>query len=684
MRWTFASTWTPLAIGAILCAASWHEAAAQHASASDANVTLRTGDVTSDDPAPDAGPTPSPVTIVAARNGTFSGKVVVESAEAVRGVRASVGRLSCQGKALPADAVKVRYGVAWEWRVPSLLELNGWQRRSWPKDQDILLESPPAEVARTRWAPARVAVWVTVDVPREAEVGTYAGVLTVEADGLPATKVPVRLDVQDWALPDSQDFRTWTDIYQSPDTLAAEYDVPRWSPKHWELVARSLRLIRGTGSRVVYVPLLSGTNFGNAESMVRWIRKGDDRYEYDFTVLDRYLDAVEKNLGKPKRVVFIAWDIYLCPRPVYVNSEVAGQARTELRGKGPRVTVVDPGSGKTDVVYLPRYEDAASKVLWQPLWDAVRQRMARRGLDPAMMLGVLSDTWPTREEVAFLKDVAGDLPWASHSHLNCLQGRLATGNKVLHNLADVGYAASVYNLSFQANPDKGRDHGWQHPELIAGFPRHGIMNGHCIAVRTLPALNITGGQRGLGRLGADFWPAVTDKRGRRVGYVSGLYPENSARNLDLESYLLAPGPDGPVATARLENLREGIQECEARIAIEDALLDADKRAALGDDLAGRCQALLDERQRALWKSLGVSDKDIAGQGKVTGKIPIEALWNAIAQVEGLKSHDYMLSKVYERMNAEKGHQWWLTSGWQDRNKGLFALAGEVAARLAKR
>ena len=100
-------------------------------------------------------------------------------------------------------------------------------------------------------------------------------------------------------------------MIQSPDTLSLEYGVPLWSEKHWAMIARSFQLIRPTGSRVVYIPLLRHTNQGNAESMVRWIRQKDGSYKQDYSVMDKYLDLAQKNLGEPKLVVFYAWDSYL-------------------------------------------------------------------------------------------------------------------------------------------------------------------------------------------------------------------------------------------------------------------------------------------------------------------------------------------------------------------------------------
>ena len=100
-------------------------------------------------------------------------------------------------------------------------------------------------------------------------------------------------------------------MIQSPDTLSVEYGVPLWSPKHWDLIARSMDYVGAVGSHVLYAPLIAQSNAGNAESMVRWIKKGDGTYDYDFSVLDKYLDLAEKHMGKPQVVVFNVWDWYM-------------------------------------------------------------------------------------------------------------------------------------------------------------------------------------------------------------------------------------------------------------------------------------------------------------------------------------------------------------------------------------
>jgi hypothetical protein len=227
-----------------------------------ADVTVWNYDVLGDAYRVTDPPPVSPITIVGARHATSSGAVAVESANPITGLRAGVSALSMDGVDVPAGQVAVRYAVSWE------------PNKRLPSGLDILLESPPAKVAAYKGR-ALAGVWVTVTVPADAKAGLYRGQLTVEADGLPACKVPVELTVTDWRMSESQNWRTWIEMVQSPDTLALEYDVPLWSDRHWAMIAKSFQLIRPTGSRVVYVPLLRDTNQGNAESMVRWVRQTD-------------------------------------------------------------------------------------------------------------------------------------------------------------------------------------------------------------------------------------------------------------------------------------------------------------------------------------------------------------------------------------------------------------------------
>ena len=642
--------------------------------ATPAHVTIWNYDVLGDayritDPGPVA-----PVTLVGARNGTFSGAVAVASTKPITGLRASMGKLSMDGADIPAGNVVVRYAVSWT------------GIRGSPGGLDILLESPPAEVA-ARKDRALAGVWVTVTVPEGAKAGLYRGQLTVEAKGLPPKKVPVELTVVDWRVPDSNAWRTWIEMIQSPDTLALEYGVPLWSDRHWAMIARSFQLMRPTGSRVVYIPLLRNTNQGNAESMVRWIRQKDGTFKRDYAIMEKYLDLAQKHLGNLKVVVFYTWDTYLVltwRKQSYVERpKAAGQAqqRWDMRQKGLAVTLLDEKTGNTEPGYVPHYLAPGNRAVWQTVFAELRQRMKRRGLERAMALGMVTDLEPSKQEVTFLQEVSGGLPWVSHAHYRRTRGK-PSPNTILSGIADIRYEAHAYGLTYHVNPDKKPVQGWRIPELRVYLDRFGLLNGPALRVRQMPQLNITGEQRGLGRIGADFWPVIRDKRGRRVGKAFARYPENHWRGLNIANYLLAPGATGPVSTARLANLREGLQECEARILIEDALLDAERKQRLGPDLANRARAALDAHQRAMWQSIWSNKAQLETLGAISGRSIYEALWGGLKKV-GIKLPGFWDGAARQMRGKEnrEGIDRFVGSGWLQRNKELFEVAAEVQRRL---
>ena len=146
------------------------------------------------------------------------------------------------------------------------------------------------------------------------------------------------------------------------------------------------------------------------------------------------------------------------------------------------------------------------------------------------------------------------------------------------------------------------------------------------------------GPRGLGRIGADFWPVLKDSRGRVRGTLAGRYPETAWGQLNLNNcapYILGKGKSGPLATVRSEAFREALQELETRIFVEQALLDDEAPNLLGDELIGRCRKALDERIRMCLHSAG------------------------------------------------EGQPWFISSDWRRRSELLFGLAAEVAQKLGR-
>ncbi|NLW50029.1 MAG: DUF4091 domain-containing protein [Candidatus Brocadiaceae bacterium] len=679
-----------------------------------------------------------PVVITAARNGLFDGKVIVGSTRPIVGLTATPGDLTGPGGAIPASAVDVRYGIPWgEQALTSETHLTDVAPyTTFPTLLDGLSDEAPARVDPVVFEPTKargevlyvrtdlinknllgskipghlrlrggrdyrfysyptppdakppvggavVPVWLSVRVPADVGAGTYAGSVRIEAEGEAPVDVPVEVRVADWRLPDPDDYRTWVDMIQCPDTLELEYGVERWSDEHFDLIAKSFEQMGRTGCRIVYVPLIAHTNVGNEESMVRWVKKEDGGYGYDFSTMERYLDVAEKHMGTPKKIIFLIWDVYMTPKD---DGAIAGGAAVRKRltrenldkkggnyGLGPKVTVLDPATGTTENVTLPTlFETEASTPLWKPLFDELHSRLRTRGLDEAMTFGILYDTWATKDEMAFLKDVAGDVPWAIQSH----EGFVTSWHDMdkperrrMYDIARIGYQARVWSVTFSDDgADRGKGYrggieshrGWARADLVALFDRFSRERHPCTRWFRMMEAAITGSQCGLGRLGADYWLVVKDKHGRRTARSYQRYPESDWRNLFIADSMLAPGPNGPVSTNRLEALREGVQDAEAYIVVEEAVTDEALKAKLGEDLAGRCEEYLAARHMMLWLSL--SNLQLHGRDEKRPGISAKG-WRAAPNATG--------------------HQWFLGSGWQAQRVRLYELAGEVQRKLAE-
>ena len=128
--------------------------------------------------------------------------------------------------------------------------------------------------------------------------------------------------------------------------------------------------------------------------------------------------------------------------------------------------------------------------------------------------------------------------------------------------------------------------------------------------------------------------------------LAGRYPESYWGQLNLNyciPHILGKGKTGPLATVRSEAFREGIQEVEARVFIEKAIVIKANRARVGEALARRCRAFLDERIRMVNVAGGPRKDQVSRGGKFgAGRLPPD---------------------------------------WKQRNAALFELAAEVAKKM---
>jgi len=602
-----------------------------------------------------------PIRIEGARNGAFAGQVLVGSRAAIRGLAAEATELKRKdgGGVIPASALQVRYPRATLSEVGAKYAhppRGGGRKAAVPMRFHDLAESPPTEVPALvvpgGASGATQPVWLTVEVPADAAAGEYEGILTVKPGGAAAVKVPVHLVVHDFRLPDPENLQTWVDFVQSPENLAEQYKVPMWSEKHWTLIERSMRFLTQVKNKTLYMPLICRCNLGNSQSMIRWTKKNGG-YAPDFSIIERYLDTALKAGLKPEIVAFQVWDYHIglnYDRKFRIGTGMYGQPTALKKGqKDPGLqpvpfSLLDAGSGKVKEMPGPAYDDPKAEAFWRPVAEGLKERLQKRDLEKAMMLGLIPDFIPKKEVVEFWSKLLPGVPWVTMGHG---LAPMKDGQRVLYD-APVGYSTTVFGVHFAMDPEIERQLGWKCTERVAYFSRFpgGARLMQLAGDRTLFEKGLTAGTRGAGRLGLDFFAFRSKDKWGKNALESGGYP--SWGSLTMGPPWLAPGPEGPVSTTRFEMAREAIQECEARILLEQALDDPAKKGKLGDALAKKCRAILDERTRYL----------IWAQEKHTNRAP----------------HTSM-------PGGPIGFDWYAGSDWQGRSAKLYAAAAEVAKAL---
>ena len=285
--------------------------------------------------------------------------------------------------------------------------------------------------------------------------------------------------------------------------------------------------------------------------------------------------------------------------------------------------------------------------------------MRKRGLEDKLMLGLQSDAWASKVEHQLFKDISGGLPWVVQSHegfgANWSQMDGSRQHADARHLEDrLPRPASGRSPSRTTMRTAARLRGRpEEPSGLVSAPTWSPSSTVFCASSPATSIGTTWPrQPSPARSAATAaWAQTTGRRSRTSAASArrrhDRYPKSSWHLLTVPESLLASGPKGPVASDELEAYREGLQECEARIAIERALGDEARKARLGADLVPRCEQYLEQRQMMMWLSLSDLQLFYDYPGARWGPSYMASSWRGGSNVGG--SH------------------WFLASDWQRRS-----------------
>jgi len=464
----------------------------------------------------------------APRNGICSGQVVISSKQELCGLSATATDLKdASGKRISARAIRVRYAALGSPFV-SLLDR-------------------PVDGAKVQ------SVWLTVSVPADTDAGKYDGTLSIKAPGR-SVDVPIKLTVHGWTVGDPKDWKTVINLLQSPESVARHYKVPLWSNRHFELIEKSFALMAIGGNDVLGISAVGKSVFGNDPLIV--FRKRGGTYTPEFTFLDRYLQSYDKIAGQPRFLSLNVWSYGM-----YLNGQTRDGGKVEWRNTV--IPVVEIKGDKLVGVEIPIYGPGRSEKLWKEVMDGLHQRVKRLGWDDVqILLGTSGDAWPSPITVAMFKRIAPYAQWRSLTHGGgCPKWGRTDHERTQPNGMVVGYleiARRLQNhrvkLADHPVPCNARDNVGTNP----------------FTYRSLAVTNtIVTNYDGFCWKGIDYWTYTTSEGTKRNALNTYVHFGNMVGGTP--KAMAMPGPDGAVSTVQFEMLREGVQECEAILAIRDGL-----------------------------------------------------------------------------------------------------------------
>jgi hypothetical protein len=269
-------------------------------------------------------------------------------------------------------------------------------------------------------------VWVTVNIPPDAEPGTYTG--TIEVNSVNAQiKLLVKVNVQNQLLPKPHDWHYRLDLWQNPWVIADYYHVKPWSDAHIALLKKHMQLYADAGGTYITtygVHSPWGDNeYAIEGGMIDWIKQTNGVWKFDYSIFDEYVElAMSMGIDKaitvytplpydnrfrykdertgnyiyehwpPQSDTFrLAWNAFLNDLKVHLekkgwlNKTYIGLNESELSQTLAAIKVIKDNSKQWKITYAGDWhkeldsllDDYSSVYEYQPSVDEVKQRSAK-------------------------------------------------------------------------------------------------------------------------------------------------------------------------------------------------------------------------------------------------------------------------------------------------------------------
>lgn len=156
-------------------------------------------------------------------------------------------------------------------------------------------------------------VWLSIKVPANTPAGNYQGTVTVYAGK--AYPLKVNLKVLKHVLPPASEWKYDLDLWQHPAAIARVHGAKLWSDEHFKLMKPYYTMLASAGQKNITASLINEPwnhqTYDDFPGLIRWIKKTDGSWDYDYTLFDKYVSFV-MSCGISKRIncyTMIPWNL---------------------------------------------------------------------------------------------------------------------------------------------------------------------------------------------------------------------------------------------------------------------------------------------------------------------------------------------------------------------------------------
>ena len=219
-----------------------------------------------------------------------SAQILLWTSQSVDDVQFSFSSFESSGNKLPATIASarfVRYVMTDEFR-------NGCGHRK-PEDFAASLSPDMLDDLKSFDIEAKTVrpVWVSIEIPNNAQAGKYVSTLTVSAKGISTQNLKIELEVFNRTLPPPSQWTFHLDQWQHPSAVARLDNVAMWSDAHFAALKPVIQLAARAGQKVITTTLNKDPwnvqTYDPYADMIIWTKNTNGTWQYDYTVFDRWV-----------------------------------------------------------------------------------------------------------------------------------------------------------------------------------------------------------------------------------------------------------------------------------------------------------------------------------------------------------------------------------------------------------